>query len=295
MQASRLRPSDFGMKVRSHPDALLITARNKMRHSSELTRWLSISAQGFESPRLWATPHFIAGNYRSAVLAIERIVASGATAVTDRANPLWTGVDKSIVIDLLNSFVVHPLNVTFHPADIARFLEESSDRKLSSWDVVIPGGNGGGHNLADDVHVRLQGRKLLVNEERRFLLVNEKKLRVGSRGVEKEGMSSTEIRAAEAAFRAEEGNADAANVPDRAYRAHRSRPLLILHFLEGTVRREDGPFAVPPGTALTAIGLSFPSLGVDSHRVTYRINLVEIRNLVSDEDGESEDDDVEGD
>jgi hypothetical protein len=111
-------------------------------------------------------------------------------------------------------------------------------------------------------------------------------------------MSAPEIRAAEESFRAEEGNADAPNVPDRAYRVHRSRPLLILHFLEGRVRREDGsdcPFAVPAGTALTAIGLSFPSLGVDSHRVTYRINLVEIRNLIADEDGEPEDDDVDGD
>jgi hypothetical protein len=295
MQASRLRPSDFGMKVRSHPDALLITARNKMRHSSEVTRWVSISEEGLESPRLWSTPDYISGNYRAAVRAVEKVIQSGAPRAASSI-PLWTSVDKSIVIELLNSFVVHPLNVSFHPADLARFLESSADAKLRHWDVAVPNGAGLRHELAADVEIQLQKRKLEVNAERRYLLVNERKMRVGSRGVEKSGMSQPQIDAAETAFRADADNAGKLNIPDRAYRPYRARPLLVLHFLEGTATGRDGQdsvFPVPPGTALTAIGLSFPRLGSNSQRVTYRINLIEIKNLLSDELGEDPEEDDE--
>jgi len=293
MQAFNKLPSEFGMKVRSSEDALLITARNKMRHSSEVTRVISISEEGLESPRLWSEQSFIAGNHRAATRAIERIVKSGF-ARSDGKNPLWRNVDKAIVVDLLNSFVVHPLNVAFHPSDLAAFLAESDDEKLASWDVVIPNGRGGLLSVCDGVQIKLQERKLEVNNERKFILVNEKKMRVGSRGVEKEGMSAREIEQAESAFWSDEDNNGKTNVPDLAYRAFRSRPLLILHFLEGSVTSEDGVatiFPVPEGTALVALGLSFPSLSAASRRVSYRINLVEIKNLISDESlGEDEED-----
>jgi hypothetical protein len=290
MQNSRLRPKDFGMKVRAHPDALLITARNKMRHSSEITRLMSISEEGLETPRLMNDPGIISANYRVSASLVERLVRSKAKRAENN-NPLWKELDKELVVDLLKNFVVHPLNVTFHPVDLANFIETSEDPRLAKWDVVIPNGGGEMLSLAGGVTIRLQKRKLAVNSERRFLLVNEKKMRVGSRGVEKEGMSSEQILAAEKAFREDPENAGTLNVPDRAYRTYRSRPLLILHFIEGTVNEQI--FQVPDGTALTAIGLSFGKLG-ESVRVNYRINLVEIRNLVADEvqtDDEEDDDD----
>lgn len=298
MQISGLRPSDFGMKVRSSEDALLITARNKMRNSAEITRWINISGEGLESPRLWSEPGFIGGNYRTAVGALRKIIESGAERVAN-PNPLWKSVHKSIIIDLLNSFVIHPLNINFRPVDIARFLEVTTDKKLENWDVVIPNGGQPSHALIGDLSIRLQKRKVLINPERRFILVNEKKMRVGSRGVEKEGMTKSEIKAAEEDFYADGENSDIKNVPDYAYRKFRSRPLLILHFLEGFVRGgQDGSeisLETPSDTVLTAIGLSFPTLGTVSQRITYRINLVEIKNLLVDEisEGDEEDDEDE--
>ncbi|MBK6648232.1 MAG: Z1 domain-containing protein [Betaproteobacteria bacterium] len=54
MQVSRLKPIDFGLRVRAHPDSLLITARNKMRDSEEIVHLMSISNEGLESTRLLA-------------------------------------------------------------------------------------------------------------------------------------------------------------------------------------------------------------------------------------------------
>lgn len=292
MQLSRLKPIDFGMKVRASPEALLITARNKMRHAAEVTRLVSIGEEGLETPRIVSDPGVIAANFRVAKNLVDRILVSRATRVLGNSNPLWRSVDKALVVELLRSFVVHPLNVTFHPADLAKFLEESRDTKLENWNVVIPNGNSTIQMpIANEISVKLQKRKLEVNAERRYLLVNGKKMRVGSRGVEKEGMSQEEIDAAEKEFRDDSADSEKKSVSDKAYRKFRSQPLLILHFIEGT--QNDQPFEVPQGTALTALGLSFPALSTQSARITYRINLVEIRNLVSADEMDEGDDELD--
>ena len=292
MQLARLKPIDFGMKVRASPEALLITARNKMRHAAEVTRLMSIGEEGLETPRIMSDPGIIAANFRVAAKLVDRILASEAIRVTGNSNPLWHSVDKRLVIELLRHFVVHPLNVTFHPVDLAKFLEDSRDPKLDNWDVVIPNGRSTTQmSITNGISVQLQNRKLEVNTERRYLLISGKKMRVGSRGVEKEGMSREQIDAAEKEFWADSTNIDKKSVSDKAYRKFRSRPLLILHFMEGT--ENDQSFAAPQGTALTALGLSFPELSTQSSRITYRINLVEIRNLVSSDETDEGDDELD--
>ncbi|AMO23245.1 Z1 domain-containing protein [Ramlibacter solisilvae] len=288
MQTSRLRPIDFGIKVRSHPDALVITARNKMRHSSEVTRIMSVSEEALETPRLLIDKAIITGNYRAMMQAIDRIPSESHL---EGASAVWTGVPKEIVVELLRAFVAHPLNVTFHPEDLASFVHRSSEPKLQWWDVVVPSGSGKDHPIRKGVAVRLQQRKLAIDERSRSILVNEQKLRVGSRGLERAGMSDAQIAEAERTFREDPENSEKQNVPDRAYRAYRKRPLLALHFLEGKVGEAD--FAVAEGTVLGALGLSFPRLSSESERVIYRINLVEIRNLLSGTEAGEESDDAE--
>ena len=124
-------------------------------------------------------------------------------------------------------------------------------------------------------------------------------MRVGSRGVEKEGLTALEIKAAEESFRADPENQGATTVPDWAYRKVRTRPLLILHLLEGTYKNQLGQeeiYKTNDGSVLTAIGLSFCKLQNSSQRVKYQINLVEVRNLIPEgnfEDPADEDDELE--
>lgn len=295
MQNSGLRPSDFGMRVRAHPESLLITARNKMRNSASITRVLSISGEGLETPRLLTDEGVIIGNYRAAMRLVEKLASSTYNFVEDK-NPLWHAVSKDLVVEMLRSFAAHPLNISFRAEDLAAFIEFSDDDRLKEWDIVIPNGSSNRSiTIAENSTVKLQKRKLLVTPEQRSILVNEKKMRVGSRGVEKEGMSASQVEQAEQAFRADPINSDISNVPDRAYRIFRTRPLLILHFLEGS--SGEVPFEVPPDTELVAIGLSFPLLKKRSERVTYRINIVEIRNMLAIEASEleEEEDDIDED
>src|SRR6201999_2507751 len=56
MHASRQPPRRFGIRVRCHPDLLLITARNKMRHGEEVDVAVSYSGHAAETPYLPARP-----------------------------------------------------------------------------------------------------------------------------------------------------------------------------------------------------------------------------------------------
>lgn len=52
MISQGLSPKDFGMKVRTHPGALLPTARNKMRSAKTLSIPVSIAGRLLETPRV---------------------------------------------------------------------------------------------------------------------------------------------------------------------------------------------------------------------------------------------------
>jgi hypothetical protein len=294
MQLSRLKPIDFGLRVRAHPDALLITARNKMRDYEEIVHMMSISGEGLESTRLPLDHGIILGNYKAAQQLMQEIgVVGNSVRKPDNGYPLWSGVEKSLVIDFLRRFVSHPLNLKLQSSGLAEFIETSSDPKLLKWDVAIPSGNAGERELIPGLPVNLRKRKVLVERDKRAILVNAKKMRVGSPGDEKAGMSDPEITRAEEKFFAD-GNARKQTVPSHAYRAERKHPLLLLHLLkpvEGASGESEYP--LPDDCALLAVGLSFPFLDIASQRVKYRINLVELRNMLASE--AANDDDAEED
>ncbi|WP_163014288.1 hypothetical protein, partial [Pseudomonas viridiflava] len=81
------------------------------------------------------------------------------------------------------------------------------------------------------------------------------------------------------------------------YTAVRQKPLLLIHLIQ---EKDSGSsISVAPSgcETLVGIGLSFPELDVASHRISYRINLVELRNILSGDtsniqpDDEDEEDD----
>ncbi|HEV3276037.1 MAG TPA: Z1 domain-containing protein [Terriglobia bacterium] len=143
MRAQGKAPQDFGLKVRAHPDSLIVTAQNKMRTGRTVERVISISGQSLETPRLKSNENIIRANRQ----AVERFVGSLVTEglMRDEAghrNPFWSGIPKPFVVSLLRSFDVHPLNISFQAADLAKFLENTTEERLQTWDVVFPQGEG---------------------------------------------------------------------------------------------------------------------------------------------------------
>ena len=272
-------PKDFGLKVRAHPDSLIVTAQNKMRQSKLVERVISISGESLETPRLKTNEHVLRANKITVERFLDGLQAGGRRVGESRLhNPFWRAVPKEHVVDLLRGFDVHPMNISFQARDLAAFLEGTTEERLQEWDVVLPQGEGDGRDLGG-VMLRRNKRKVTLHEG--SILVSGRSARVGSRGIEREGLSEEQIRAVTDAYKQDEKNRGK-SVPDHKYREQRERPLLLIHLIEPSV--DDGDEKKLPDD-LIALGLSFPRFNdADvAKRVTYRVNLVEYNTMVEHE------------
>jgi hypothetical protein len=283
-------PKDFGLKVRAHPDSLIVTAQNKMRQSKLVERVISISGESLETPRLKTNENVLRANKITVERFLDGLRAGGRRVGESRLhNPFWRAVPKEHVVGLLRGFDVHPMNISFQARDLAAFLEGTTEERLQEWDVVLPQGEGDGRDLGG---VRLRRNKRKVTSHEGSILVSGRSARVGSRGIEREGLSEEQIRTVTDAYKQDEKNRGK-SVPDHKYREQRERPLLLIHLIEPSI--DDGDEKKLPDD-LIALGLSFPRFNdADvAKRVTYRVNLVEYNAMVEHEiDDQVEDEDAE--
>jgi hypothetical protein len=289
MREERRKPIDFGLKVRAHPGALIVTAQNKMRKSTLIKRVVSISGKSLETTYLKTRESVVSANRIAAEKFVRQIGISGIQPQRSTlGNPLWTGVPKDIIADLLKSFIVDPANITFQARDLAGFIESTSEPFLQAWDVVLPQGEGDPTSISG-VSVHRNKRKVRVSPE--SVLVSGKSARIASRGIEREGLEEDRINEL---IRRYKSDNPGKSIPDSLFRAHRQRPLLLLHLIEPKSAGSE-PSELPE--ELIGVGLSFMDFddSAVAKQVEYRINLVELRSgeEIEDEDdlgGEGEDD-----
>jgi hypothetical protein len=294
MKSLNLTPQEFGLKVRAHPDALIVTARNKMRTAQIVERVISLSNQSLE------TPHIGSGSENTRVNAA--LIAEFLTDLESRSvhspspygsNTLvWKNIPKEQISQLLRRFQAHPRNVTFQGDHLAEFLDHTRVSSLSQWDVAVPGGEAASIDVGN-LRIIPQKRTVTVEDES-SILVAGKSARVASRGAEREGMDPDDVKQIELRYRRD--NPDKKNVPDWEYRKKRARPLLLVHYIRTQLKKEDGSIQVlfSDREPLIALGLSFPPFEDNSpeQRVKYQVNLIEWRSLFSaevDDDEEVDD------
>lgn len=284
-------PKDFGLAVRAHPDSLLVTARNKMRTASEVTRVISLSAQAFESVELPTAPRDLKSNHDHVVRFVRALISRVGRGGPETGVHLIRDATRSEVAGLLRAFKVPDTEFRFQPGGIADLLENLTGDELSEWDVAIPSGEGGVESLGE-ISMRRQRRAMRRLDPPGVLVVSGNKRRVGSRGVERAGLTDEQVEAAriaareyaeEEARKAGEPAPERVNVADRFYRARRSRPLLLIHVLQGEPEDDNTTLPELSDATLVAIGLSFPPLDNEpaAREVKYKINLVKARELFS--------------
>jgi hypothetical protein len=287
MREERRQPIDFGLKVRAHPGSLIVTAQNKMRRSTLIERVVSVSGKSLETTHLKTNENVTRANRIAVEEFIRQIGLSGIPRSTSGlGNPLWNSVSKHLVANLLRNFSVDPANISFQAKDLANFAESATDDFLQEWDVVLPQGEGGNSQVGN-ICIRRNKRK--VREDEGSVLVSGRSARVASRGIEREGMPESLISNLTAEFRQRNPGK---SIPDKIFSVVRPRPLLLIHFIEPESNRTDSA-ALP--NELIALGLSFMTFddSAIAKRVTYRINLVELRagEEIDDEEGSEKDDD----
>lgn len=289
MRDQNRQPIDFGLKVRAHPGALIVTAQNKMRRSTLVERVVSISGESLETTYIRTNENVIKSNRIVVEHFLSELQQDGEyEGKCGYGNPFWTGVPRQMVAELLRNFSVDPANVSFQANDLATFVESATEEFLNEWDVVVPQGEGKPITVAG-LTVSTNVRSVRVYSE--SVLVSGKSARIASRGIERAGLTPEVVAELTADYRKAEPKK---SVPDRLFRKQRPRPLLLLHLIEPRTNRSDA--ALLP-SELIGLGLSFREFDDSdvARRVAYRINLIELRstqdNLDDEDTGTEEDDD----
>ena len=137
-----MSPRDFGLRVRSHPAGLVITATNKMRNGTRMT--VSYSADISETISFDRDP----GVNRKNLDLLERFITLLGSPGIDRLNNMvWSEVPGEQIADLMGDITVHPGSRKARGEYIARYIRSQNDvGGLTHWTVVLisnPGNQGG--------------------------------------------------------------------------------------------------------------------------------------------------------
>ncbi len=248
MKAAGMSPKDFGLCVRSHPESLIVTARNKMRTGTHVLRQVSLEGRLVETSILLSRPEIVQQNFAS-VKALVSDADQFGSKDDAKAGYLWRDVPVNYVLQFVERFQNHPASQLTEKRPIKDYVEWLATEGTDKWDVVLVTlAKGEESSIAVPV-----GNFSVITSKRKVTRYPEggkdialNKRRVASRGLEKAGLSGQEITKAE-------NNYTGKNIPDYVYRGVRNRPLLMLHILD--CRTDDNPLFEQ---GITAYGISFP-------------------------------------
>ncbi|WP_446831511.1 Z1 domain-containing protein [Candidatus Foliamicus sp.] len=287
MESANLTPRDFGLKVRSHPDTLVVTARNKMGTGRPHTVLIDLANQFVETAILLRDEESISNNL-CAVEQMAEEMRSLDLAPSD-GEPMSGGrlvrdVPVSVVDAFLCAFRNHPNSLKTHTEPIRRYIRLRAMSELSAWDVLFAGRQVPTSRLPVDERLGFglvcQRRAPGKGSDELMLKVTSKH-RVSSRGITRVGLTQEEASAAEQEYDSRRPREkEAANYPDWIYTRVRSKPLLVIHLLAIGKKEED----LSQSSPIAAWSISFPKTSVAKSQVKYVVNTTWYREQYGDDD-----------
>ena len=297
MEKANATPREFGLRVRSHPDTLIVTARNKMGSGKKLVSRVGLANNFIETTILRADEPSLSGNLRAAMALAKAIDAGNVPHESTRQGRFFTGVPVEHVLAFIRRFSNHEGSILTLGDPVARYIADRADGELATWQVLfasLAAEKDGSQTCSDlGFPVIRQERRAGVRTTASVIHVGEKQ-RVASRGVERVGVPEEAALAAEADYLALEGKADIANFPDFIYRSVRPRPLLIVHLLKMKANTEAEKEGQRTGSftgldrPVVAWSISFPTTGTPENTVEYVVNTTWIRENLGEDDEDDE-------
>ena len=295
MEASNATPEEFGLKVRSHPDTLIVTARNKMGTGAQTVVSIGLAFRLIETHTLRRDAESLEVNRNAARRLSQRLGQSGfpiEDAERDSSGFLLRGVPVAPILDFLTEFRNHDGSLLTNGEPVRRYIEERQEDELAEWDVLFASVGEREDNRTDESlgrTIRFQSRTAGERSDARTLKVSNRQ-RVSSRGIERTGLSAEERELAERAYRDDPGRSGrssegrAIQYPDKAYREMRTKPLLMIHLIDIDTKGQGDPITQP----VVAWGISFPRTNREERRVEYVVNTTWLRENYGDDVNEDE-------
>lgn len=292
MEAAKATPEQFGLKVRSHPDTLIVTARNKMGSGERLVVSIGLANRFAETSILRRDVAALSANRKAAQRLVTELGGTGFEVLPQYkvSNGYFlTGVPVEPIRNFVSIFQNHPGSMLTDPLPVSRYIDARSESELAYWDVLFAGiERRDANSLVDSslgFEIVCQRRAEGKASDSATLRVTNKQ-RVASRGVEKAGLTEDQVEQAQQDYRdshPERGDGRW-NYPDRIYREARIRPLLIVHLLAIGEDNDD----LSAQTPVVAWSISFPGTETQEEKVEYVVNTTWIRENFRDDLDEEE-------
>jgi hypothetical protein len=284
MHRNNMTPRDFGLAVQQHPESLLITARNKMKHTVQYEKVVNLLGRNLETRKLSADPAVQKPNFVAAQKLATEAVASGCTIdETVRGYTRIRNVPKGLVADLLHSYKAAEDDIFFTGSGLERMVRASPGEQFQTWDVTLMNGPKKKEdidllpltNLVPGESVfkvsrvlllrqltaedgRLSGSSLWVSGKKTRLAGSDDLRKVLDNDVEAEVAAAySDVKTPETTDTENAETTDAsespqhASVPERAVYRHLPRPQLMIYAVEpsnAAIVVDDSIARLPPET-----------------------------------------------
>ncbi len=313
MFAVNLTPKDFGLKVRTHPGALLITAKNKMRASDSIIHRTDLSGRLIETYVIDIQPGHRSDNFRLFTEMASALQAWQKAETNNEDNYVWSHIRAEKIADFLEKFHNHPHAQMTQKQPVLSYLNKASEF-FPEWDIVFVNTKNAKDKttVADSLEIGIQKRSCDTDQQyskdNYIEISSRRRVAAGTSTVERAGMSDTELNEAMSMWK----NADAAkiaqykheedlekaaqlmakeykpgNIPGRYLRRARKRPLLMLHLVNSYKDINNEATLIEKN--LPAYGISFPKRAdIVIEPVEYAVNTTYVKNLYQGEEDDEE-------
>lgn len=129
-------PENYGLKVRTHPDGMLITAMNKMRNSE--TRTVTYAGELVQIARFYKNHPCNQKNITFADSWLRQLGTPRSPATETRNNYLYENVSPNQIIDFLHNITIHASCFNASPKIVSQYiLNQVDDGELINWTVAL--------------------------------------------------------------------------------------------------------------------------------------------------------------
>ena len=291
MESVNATPREFGLRVRSHPDTLIVTARNKMGSGKRHRVSVGLANRFIETAVLRKDEESLAANRRAAVALaanLRRLGKGPEDGKSDHGGRFVYNAPSSVVTDFLSAFRNHSGSFLTDPEPVKSYIDARSKDELKDWDILFAGvkkrrPKGALVDRSLGFPLYCQRRSLSDRKIDSHTLLITNKQRVASRGIEACGLTDSQVRVAKEKYRQEKRlDTDTINYPDLIFRNVRTKPLLIVHLLAIGKQDQDLSRKRP----VVAWSMSFPETQFKEEKVEYVVNTTWFRERYRDEDEE---------
>ena len=301
MEKLGLTPKDFGLKVRSHPDTLIVTARNKMGSSEKVHVRIGLGNRFIETTTLSKKQEVIKANRNVAANFIASLGIDAYDKSRPKGNFLWRQVQAQSVMEFIGAFDNHPNSFYTESEPVVEYIKQRTIDELREWDVVVISTKDGEVDDLLGVPVCRQYRTENKNTVKRndYLVVTDKQ-RIADAGMEAIGLKDELVRQIQqnytdhkTAENERQGKPPPKSgrftVPGRKYRELRVNPLLIVHLLTILKPSKEGEEKVPSvDGGVIGWSISFPETKYEEETVEYVVNTTWWKDTYGDDFDEEE-------